>query len=263
MTQFKPLVAVVGTTGVGKSKLAIQIAQAIGGQIINADSMQVYKGLDLATNKPTMEERNRVPHHLFDFVDPFREYSVSEFASDALKSIEKIHSQNQVPVIVGGTNYYIQSLLWDHNIIATSPNATLSDHHSIGELAHPSLCDAVRAELQEALEATNPKSLDATQIADYVHSGKLITLLEKIDPPMAARWHPNDSRRIRRSLEVFYTTGRRQSDLMEEQNHQKHASSQLRYPTLVFWLYGAREALNPRLDARVDDMINVNQRLCC
>ncbi|KAJ3146706.1 hypothetical protein HK101_002294, partial [Irineochytrium annulatum] len=112
------VVVVVGTTGVGKSNLAIEIARSLNGEVINADSMQVYEGLDIVTNKVTDEERKGVVHHLLGFVDPAEEYSVGQFEKDALRTIADIHSRNKLPILVGGTHYYIQSLLWRNSLIA-------------------------------------------------------------------------------------------------------------------------------------------------
>ncbi|XP_042235082.1 tRNA dimethylallyltransferase-like [Homarus americanus] len=108
-----PVVVVLGATGTGKSKLALEIAGKFNGEIISADSMQVYHGLDIVTNKVTPEEQAQVPHHLLDFLDPLSRYSVTDFRNDALPVVERLLSQNKIPVIVGGTNYYIESLLWN------------------------------------------------------------------------------------------------------------------------------------------------------
>ncbi|KAK3858773.1 hypothetical protein Pcinc_035063 [Petrolisthes cinctipes] len=108
-----PVVVVLGATGTGKSKLALEIATRFKGEIISADSMQVYKGLDIITNKVTPEEQAQVPHHLLDFVDPLSRYSVIDFRDAALPIVERLLDQGTLPVIVGGTNYYIESLLWE------------------------------------------------------------------------------------------------------------------------------------------------------
>ncbi|KAL2916537.1 tRNA dimethylallyltransferase, mitochondrial [Polyrhizophydium stewartii] len=262
-----PVLAVVGTTGVGKSKLAVQLALALGGHVVNADSMQVYRGLDIATNKPSPDERAAVPHHLLDFVDPAREYSVSEFARDAQAAIDAIHAQHKIPVLVGGTHYYIQSLLWDEAIIATAPTARLSDQTPLRSLAHesvaadPELCEALVA----ALEETDPRLRSPSQIADFVRQPTLHNLLQRVDPAMAMRWHPNDGRKIRRSIEIFYTTGRPHSDWIRQQAQDSAARpTQLRYPTLVFWLYGDPKALYPRLDSRMglfDEMQQMRRQM--
>ncbi|KAJ2842816.1 tRNA dimethylallyltransferase, mitochondrial, partial [Coemansia erecta] len=111
------------TTGVGKSQLAIELARAVNGEVINADAMQVYKGYDIITNKVTKEETLGVPHHLIGFVEPNKEYSVQRFEQDALQKISEIHQRNRVPILVGGTNYYIQSVLFRKSLISNNRTA--------------------------------------------------------------------------------------------------------------------------------------------
>ncbi|XP_039284741.1 tRNA dimethylallyltransferase [Nilaparvata lugens] len=112
MNRCVPIIVILGGTGTGKSKLGIQIAKRIGGEIISADSMQVYKGLNILTNKVTEEEKDGVVHHLLDFVEPPRTYTVVDFRNEALPIMDRLLEQKRSPVIVGGTNYYIESLLW-------------------------------------------------------------------------------------------------------------------------------------------------------
>jgi tRNA dimethylallyltransferase len=249
----KPIIAVIGTTGVGKTKLAIHIAELLNGQIINGDSMQVYRGLDIITNKPTLEEKKSVPHHLFDFLEPDVEYSVVDYTRDALKAINDIHEQNAVPVIVGGTNYYIHSLLWEQTTIEEDlPKSSKFD--GMGS-CHPTVAAEMATKLAALLESTNPLTLSVAEISEFVTSSgsQMHAALTEIDPVMAERWHVNDTRKIRRSLEIYFTTGQKHSDLLASQ---KTTAPKLRFPTCVFWLYGDSVALNPRLDARVDQMIS-------
>ncbi|KAI8611616.1 IPP transferase-domain-containing protein [Chytriomyces sp. MP71] len=204
----KPVLVVVGTTGVGKSNLAIEIAQKVDGEIINADSMQVYKGLDIITNKVSKEEQEAAKHHLLGFVEPTDEYSVLQFEKDALDVIHDIHSRGKVPILVGGTHYYIQSILWDSHL------------------------------------DSEEQSLIGTTLA---------SLLARVDPIMAARWHPNDTRKIRRSLQVYYMTGTSHSEILQKQK--EDGGGALRFRTGVFWLWAENAALDKRLDGRVDTMI--------
>jgi tRNA dimethylallyltransferase len=116
-SEMEPLIIVIlGCTGTGKSKLSIEVGRRIGGEIISADSMQVYKGLDIITNKVTLEEQASIPHHLLDFVETNEKLSVVEFKTIALDVISDIITRQKVPIIVGGTNYYIESLLWENLI---------------------------------------------------------------------------------------------------------------------------------------------------
>ncbi|KAL1925192.1 uncharacterized protein VTP21DRAFT_75 [Calcarisporiella thermophila] len=225
-TRPTPLLAVVGTTGVGKSQLAVELAKSLGGQVINADSMQVYKGLDIITNKIPLAEREGIEHRLMDFLEVHDEYTVGEFERDALQVINENHEKGRVPIIAGGTNYYVQSLIFRDSLVASASHAALSDSDTESE--HP--------ELQGT-------------------TAELYARLQEVDPVMANRWHPNDRRKIRRSLEVFLQTGKRHSDIILEQWEGDFRTSRVRFPTCVFWLYTPPETLNPRLDARVESMI--------
>ncbi|KAI8902008.1 IPP transferase-domain-containing protein [Globomyces pollinis-pini] len=247
---------VVGTTGVGKSALAVKLAKALSGHVINADSMQVYKGLDIVTNKPDANELAMAPHHLFDFLDPAKEYSVSEFSRDATAIIDELNTKNEPSVICGGTNYYIQSLLWSQSIIETATTPGLSNKAAILESAHHSLDPSLADTLCYLLEHTDPRTNTPDQISEFSKTAPFHDTLKQIDPVMAQRWHPNDIRKIRRSLEVFYTTGISHSDWYASQRNESNPDTRLRYPTCVFWLYGRPDKLNPRLDARVDQMID-------
>ncbi|KAJ3145370.1 hypothetical protein HDU89_007124 [Geranomyces variabilis] len=275
----KPVFAVIGTTGVGKSQLGVELAHAINGEVINADSMQVYKGLDIATNKAPMHERQGVPHQLLDFVHPSKEYSVADFERDALRTISEIHARGRIPILVGGTNYYVQSILFENRIIATSSSS--ADHDADDEHdgdaatavadtrpdgASPALAShPLAARIAEALRATDVRTVAREEIDQWCQNSDLLGLLAQVDPVMADRWHARDVRKIRRSLQIFYTTGRRHSDIMAEQRQgapdrasgDDGSAGQLRFDTCVFWLYADPTALYPRLDARVGDMINM------
>ncbi|KAJ3326281.1 hypothetical protein HDV06_000157 [Boothiomyces sp. JEL0866] len=251
---MRPLFCVVGTTGVGKSSLAVKLAQALSGHIVNGDSMQVYKGLDIITNKPDAQERAMAPHHLFDFVDPSKEYSVAEYLRDALSVIEGLHKESKIPIVVGGTNYYIQSLLWNSKIIETADSPGLSNKLKIKDSCHPSLDPETAETLCYLLEHTDPRTSKPDAITEFAKAASFHETLCKVDPVMGKRWHPRDIRKIRRSLEIYYTTGKRHSAHIEEQKS-KDVDTKMRYPTCVFWLYGEPEELYPRLDERVDLMI--------
>ncbi|KAG0300066.1 hypothetical protein BGZ97_003430 [Linnemannia gamsii] len=225
------VIAVIGTTGVGKSNLSIQLSKELDGEVINGDALQVYKGLDIITNKMPMDEREGVVHHLMDFLPMDQEYSVLDFKADALGLIEKIHERKRMPVVVGGTHYYIQSLLWRDTLLDTKKNVgTLSETQQQEE------SDANETFLRDSDTAT------------------LYRKLQEVDPIMANKWHENDRRKITRSLQVFFETGECQSDLIKKQ-HALSDSERLRMPTCIFWVYSAPDVLNARLDARVDAMV--------
>ncbi|CAG8495141.1 8288_t:CDS:10, partial [Funneliformis caledonium] len=222
----KSIIAIIGTTGVGKTDLGIQLAKTLQGEIINGDSMQVYKGPDIITNKIPLNEREEIPHHLMDFLDPHKEYRVTDFTKDALRTIKEIHNRQRIPIIVGGTNYYIQSLLWRDSLIeGDSFNANDKESNIDEEI------------------------LDAKPEVVYKR-------LQEVDPVMASKWHQNDTRRVRRSLQIYMETGKPHSQWIKEQNDPKEKASSLRFSrTCIFWLYSDLEVLDHRLNSRIDKMI--------
>ncbi|CAG8511803.1 10162_t:CDS:10 [Paraglomus occultum] len=225
----RSIITVIGTTGVGKSDLGVQLSKALQGEVVNADSMQVYKGLDIITNKITTAEREGITHHLMDFLELPREYKVTEFINDATRIICEIHDRNHIPIVVGGTNYYIQSLLWNNSLVGDL---------SVDNVPEESESDDDFGELLNA------------------NTDVLYERLQNVDPIMANRWHRKDRRKIRRSLQIYLQTGKRHSDWIEEQQHQGESGNSLRYPrTCIFWLYAEPKVLDARLDARVDKMI--------
>nr|CCA20742.1 tRNA isopentenyltransferase putative [Albugo laibachii Nc14] len=223
ITNLRKVLVIVGTTGVGKTKLSIEIAKAINGEIINADAMQMYRGLDIATAKITEKEKEGVPHHLFDIIVPKEAIDVKHYKQQALKVIDQILSRNKVPIIVGGTMYYTQSILW---------NSQLLDEEGV-----PGTKD------QAGLDALS--SMSAKQMFEK---------LQELDPVMASRLHINNTRRVRRGLEVFYKTGRRQSDLLHEQ-HKDRKTTQRLFDSCALMLHCQHETLLDRLEKRVDNMM--------
>uniref|UniRef100_A0A1A8KCA1 tRNA dimethylallyltransferase n=1 Tax=Nothobranchius kuhntae TaxID=321403 RepID=A0A1A8KCA1_NOTKU len=229
------LVVILGATGTGKSKLAIEVGKRLKGEIISADSMQVYQGLDIITNKVTAEERAQCRHHMISFVDPLMSsYTVVDFRNKALALIDDMHSRNKLPIIVGGTNYYIESLLWRVLLDTGQEN---KDHGVTGEQAGDRKVELERLE-----------------------GAELHKRLAKVDPKMAAMLHPNDKRKIARSLQIHEKTGVPHSLWLEEQREQEGGDGlggPLRYPdACIFWLHADLEALDKRLDGRVDEMLS-------
>ncbi|KAG9019560.1 hypothetical protein FRB90_000468 [Tulasnella sp. 427] len=267
----KPLIAIVGTTGTGKSQLGIELALALqrqslspsgldlgrwkGGKVINADAMQVYRGLDIVTNKVTEEETQGVEHLLMDFKDPTEEYFVSQWVKDAMKEIDLCHEQDQLPIVVGGTTYWIQHLIFPNRLVSLNEDdcSPTGPEKEGDELPLSSAIAEALANLPEDL-----KQLYAN-LPDRKHSDAcsentafaLHTLLCKLDPPMGERWHWKDTRKVLRSLEIIKESGQRTSDINSSQDESFGIA---RYPTLIYWLYTKPELLNPRLDARVDKM---------
>ncbi|EHK97096.1 P-loop containing nucleoside triphosphate hydrolase [Glarea lozoyensis ATCC 20868] len=242
-----PLVVVLGATGTGKSQLAVELATRFEGEIINGDAMQMYQGLPIITNKITPEEQRGIPHHLLGTIAIDEEpWTVGLFKKKATQIIQEIRSRGRLPILVGGTHYYTQSLLFDETLVETEamerPRATSSDHES--EQIYP--------------------ILDGT-------TEEMLQRLQEVDPTMANRWHPKDRRKIRRSLEIYLTTGKRASDIYEEQQQRKTAkrvgsaaaeqdSASLPVPkqsVILFWVHSDPEVLKQRLDARIGNMVKM------
>ena len=213
------VVAIGGPTATGKTALSVALAQEFGGEIINADSMQVYTDLSIGTAKPSAEERQGIPHHLMDFLSPETPYSVADFTAAAAPLISQLNEEKRLPLVVGGTGLYITSLL---NGVAFGAQNT---------------DPAVREQLRCEAEESGP-------IAMYE---KLRTL----DPAYAAKVHPNNQVRVLRALEAITVTGQKMSD------QQKAAlPTQCPYRALCLCLTCRdREVLYRRIDLRVDQMV--------
>jgi len=211
------LVIVQGPTASGKSDLAMQLAERLNGEIVNADSMQVYRGMDIGTAKPSREERDRVPHHLYDIVEPDVNFTAADFREHAFRVIEEIDRKGKRVVLVGGTGLYIRAL-------------------TQGLVDSPGGDDDIRRELEAQADREGLEALHRR--------------LAEVDPVAAARLHPNDRVRIVRALEVFLLTGRPLSAFQEE-----HRFADERYCCLKFGIYVEREILYQRVEERVDRMI--------
>ncbi|XP_038613992.1 tRNA dimethylallyltransferase [Tachyglossus aculeatus] len=231
------MVVVLGATGTGKSALALQLAQRLGGEIVSADSMQVYKGLDIITNKVSPQEQRLCKHHMISFVDPLTtNYTVVDFRNKATALIEDIFGRKKIPIVVGGTNYYIESLLWKV-LIDTK------------EAPHP----GPSASGGEAM------AIDRKVELEKLDGPELHRRLSLVDPQRAATLHPHDKRKLSRSLQVFEETGISHSEFLRRQQAEEGGGplgGPLRFPHLcIFWLHAHQEVLDQRLDRRVDDML--------
>ena len=213
------VVAVGGPTASGKTALSVALARAFDGEIINADSMQIYKNLDVGTAKPSEEERQGIPHYLLDFLSPETPYSVADFTAAADPLIRDITARGRLPLVVGGTGLYITSLL---SGMAFAPEKT---------------DPAIRARLQAR--------------ADTEGGAALYAELQRIDPDYAAQVHPNNLPRVIRALELFEATGRRMSDQRREAR-----PAEAPYHALCLCLTCRdRAVLYSRIDRRVDEMV--------
>ncbi|USP78106.1 uncharacterized protein yc1106_05380 [Curvularia clavata] len=218
-------------------QLAVEIAQNFNGEIINGDAMQLYRGLPIITNKITPDEAKGVPHHLLGSIGLGEEtWTVGKFVGEALGIIDEIRSRGKLPILVGGTHYYTQSLLFQ-DALADEPALNLNEN----------------SEKLPILE-------EPTDV--------LLAKLKEVDPVMADRWHPNERRKIQRSLEIYLRTGRPASELYREQRLKRQSSpspsgslesgsnQSLRFETLMFWVHADKDVLYHRLDGRVDKMIS-------
>jgi len=221
-TEKPPVVVVTGPTASGKTPLAIEIAQRFDGEIVNADSMQVYRYMDVGTAKPSLEQRAQAPHHLLDVVTPNVTYSAGRYAEEARKVAAGIHADGKIVVLAGGTGLYIRAFL--EGLLAT------------GE-ADPGLRAEFEEENRAAVEAGDPLRLHGR--------------LAEADPEAADRIHPNDIRRIIRALEIARSLGEPTSSLRAE-----HGFDDRPYRVLHLALDPGREALNERIDRRCGEMID-------
>lgn len=214
---MKKLIIIAGPTAVGKSDLAIDLAQRFNGEIISADSMQIYRGLDIGSAKVSPAQQSLVPHHMIDRVDPKDAYSAAQYQEDAQKILADLWDRGKLPLVVGGTGLYISGLIYDMNFA----NA-LSD-------------PAIRARLE--LEG------------DVLGYETLWNRLNELDPVSAERIHVNNRRRVVRALEVMEITGKAFSDYRQDKVLRKDL--QVHY----FWLNRDRQALYRDINARVDQMM--------
>ncbi|KAG3117072.1 hypothetical protein PI124_g4521 [Phytophthora idaei] len=223
MTALRKVLVVIGTTGAGKTKLSVDLAKAVGGEIVNSDAMQMYRGLDVATAKITEQEKQGIPHHLFDVVDPSSRCDVLEFKRLALQTIDDILARGKVPIVVGGTMYYTQSILWKSQLLDDVPVKASAAGH------------------KEQQEQQTPEALYAR--------------LQTVDPVMAARLHVNNVRKVKRCLQVFEQTGVPHSELLAQQEHQQRNIEKY-FDACAFWVHASKPVLSERLAKRVDTMLS-------
>lgn len=215
----KKLVILTGPTAVGKTKLSIELAKRIGGEIISADSAQVYKYMDIGSAKIRPEEMEGIPHYLVDELEPSEEFNVVVFQQKTKKYMQEIYERGHIPILVGGTGFYIQAVLYDIQFSVDD------DNHQI------------REELEKQA---------AEMGAEYLHEE-----LRKIDPASAEAIHANNVKRVIRALEYYKLTGQKISEHNEEQRQNESP-----YDFSYFVLNDHRELLYERIDQRVDEMIS-------
>lgn len=213
---MKPKVIIIcGPTGSGKSSLAISLAKLLNTEIISADSLAIYKSLDIGTAKPTKDELSKVKHHMIDVVEPFDNFSVSDYEEMALPIVNDVISNGKIPIICGGTGFYINSLLYKLSYGNTAKNTQVREKYL---------------------------KMYADGYADEVYNE-----LIKVDVESAKKIHKNDAVRVVRALEIFYATGNKKSD----QNDKLES----RFDYVAFTISHDRETLYNRINIRVDQML--------
>jgi tRNA dimethylallyltransferase len=215
---MKKIIVISGPTAVGKTSLSIELSKSLNGEIVSADSMQVYKGLDIGTAKPTYSERQGIPHHMLDVCSPDHRYSVAEYTQDAVRAIDDIHSRGKLPIVVGGTGLYIDHLLY------------ITDFQE-GE--------------------SDPMLREKLTSRAIVEGGAVLKKeLSEFDPETASRLHDNDIKRIVRAIEFYSVTGKTISEHNKENSFVKK-----RYDADFYVLNCDRKELYDRINLRVDKMM--------
>lgn len=216
-TSRKKVVILSGPTGVGKTSLSLVVAKALGGEIISADSMQVYQGMDIGTAKASIEDRTSVPHHLIDIRSLDQSFNVMDFWQEATTAIDAIHARGSIPIVVGGTGFYIHSLIY-------------------GPPSGPPSVDAVRLQLENELKEKGAFAL--------------FQRLQELDPDYAATITPNDRHKIVRALEIISLSCKKVSDFSKQT-----MPGQQTYNFRCWFLYMPKEILYRLIEQRCEEMI--------
>jgi tRNA dimethylallyltransferase len=211
----KSIIAVAGPTASGKTALGVELALRLDGEVVNFDSVQIYRGIEIATAKPTAEERRGVPHHLIDYVDPNLNYTAADWARDAALKISEIEARGKVPILVGGTGFYLRTLM--HPLFDS-----------------PSTDASIRDRLRAIKQKRGP---------EFLHR-----LLTKIDPAAAEKLFPRDYIRVMRALEVYFQTGERISEQQPNRAEPPEFASRMR----LLVLNPERTALYEKINARTE-----------
>lgn len=212
--QRRPLVVVLGPTAVGKSRAAVQVAKHFGTDVLTADSRQVYRGMDIGTDKPTADERQGIPHRLIDLADPDETFNTGWYRRAALAEIDRLYTERRLPLVVGGTGLYIRTLVR-------------------GLCPAPPADPGVRAELMQMSREQGRERLHAE--------------LTRVDPATAARLHPNDEAKVMRALEVYRLSGQPLSVVQRQ-----HGFQEAPFSTLLIGLQRPKEELYRRIEERID-----------
>lgn len=212
---MKKLLVICGATATGKTALAVECAKRLGGEIISCDALLVYRGLNIGTAKPTFEERGGIVHHMIDVVEPNENFSVSDFERAAFPLVEEISARGNVPILCGGTGFYVKSLLFSHGYGNAAADRTVREKYE--------------------------------EIALREGNARLHAMLRAVDPASAEKLHENDVKRVVRALEIYELTGAKKSEQCDEELPRcEYEAFCFDYP---------RQTLYQRIDARVDQML--------
>lgn len=214
----RPMIVLTGPTAVGKTKLSIALAKAVNGEIISADSMQVYRHMNIGSAKITTEEMQGVPHHLIDVLDPWDEFNVVVFKEMCEKCLEEIYERGHIPIVTGGTGFYIQALLKDIDFTENEEDKSYREY------------------LEKLAEEKG---------AEYLHR-----MLKEADPASAEAIHANNIKRTIRALEFYHLTGEKISEHNEKEKEKGSA-----YNSCYFVLNAPRDLLYSRIEQRIDEML--------
>lgn len=233
-----PMIVLTGPTAVGKTRLSIALAKAVDGEIISADSMQVYRHMDIGSAKITREEMQGVPHHMIDILEPWESFSVADFVENCKRITQEIYDRDHIPVIAGGTGFYIQALL--KNVDFAVGKEFCGGEFTSGKLSESEDSGEAPGEYRRYLE-----SLAQERGAAYLHE-----LLRQADPASAEAIHANNVKRTVRALEFFHLTGQRISEHNEREKQKAGV-----YNSCYFVLNDCRERLYARIEQRIDEML--------
>ncbi len=252
---------IVGPTGIGKTELAISLAKKIDGEIISADSMQIYEGMDIGTGKATKEEMQNIKHYMLDIKKPYERYTAKEFKEDALKCIEEIIKKAKTPIIVGGTGLYINSLVYDYTFdkeveIKKEKNEKAEEKESNSEIDYTEHILKYRKSLEEKL------------LKKEITLEELYEMACKIDPNSSSKISSNDKKRILRILELDYIGREKASeDILKAINNQNEINKNdnnisdnncsSKYNYMIFMLNQDRKKLYEKIEKRIDKMLEL------
>ena len=284
-----PMIVLAGPTAVGKTRLSLALARAVDGEVISADSMQVYRHMDIGSAKISKEQMQGIPHHMIDILDPWEPFNVVIFQQKCRECLKEVYGRGHVPIVTGGTGFYIQALLRDVDFNGTPGErlATSHDHVEAEELAanqavspardgtFPGTASAEGAAAEQAVsparndafpgtasaegaaaeQAVSPAQDDAyrsalEQLAARQGAEALHEMLRRVDPASAEAIHTNNVKRTIRALEFYHQTGQRISEHNERERQRESA-----YRSCYFVLTDDRETLYERIDRRVDEML--------